>query len=917
MKKTITSLFLLMLQIAFAQLHTPKKNEFKQFNHQELKCGFEENKGQVLDQFRQIRTDVLFIGCTRDLKFISRENGYSYQLTKELYKNFNLDINETFIEVSRVDINWIGSNKNTKAEFSEIFNDYTNYYNIPNQKNGVINVRNYGVAKVVNIYDGINVKYYFNNGQIEYDYEIEPWADYKKIKVEINGAQTSLNENGEIIIETALGKIIESALKVYQNGKLLDSEWLNLENNIWTFYIPDYNPEFALLIDPIVRVWSTYFTGNNYDYLYSVSADSENYIYAAGSSSSNNIATSGAFNSVFQGEIDGIITKFDENGNRLWSTFLGGNNQDNINKIITKSEEGFIVCGQTRSSDFYTSISSYQEFYCGEWDGFISFFNSDGTNVWSTYLGGESDDFAYSLDVYNDVVYVCGATMSLNNISTNSAHQTSYGGGVTYGMDGFLMKFDLNGSRIYGTYYGGENGDYAFDVKVDQSGDFFIIGYTNSENNISTSNSYQETFGGGNRDGFFAKFNPEGSRIFSSYFGGNGADICRTIIFDNNNNFLIAGETNSSNAIATSNSFQSEFGGGLSDCFLSKFSSTGDLIWSTYFGSVGIDAPAGTNESLLLDSNGNIFLFGNTSSASDIATSGSFQDSYNGGSYDGFIANFNASGNLNFSSYYGGQESDFIYGNTSLNNGNFILVGETKSDNFSTPNSFQNNHQGLSSGFISKFNYCLNTYMSESVSACKNFEDINGEILTESGLYTYILQNHNGCDSILTFDITIENLDLTIYQNENILSSNQANATYQWIDCDKNNTHVIGETNQTFTPRSNSRYAVIINYNGCTDTTDCYQVNNVNIESIQNINQIKFYPNPAQDYITVDLGSIDLKRKLHFEIATVIGQVVDSGKIFENQQKLNLAKLESNVMYFIKLYDGESLLITQMKFIKR
>jgi hypothetical protein len=219
--------------------------------------------------------------------------------------------------------------------------------------------------------------------------------------------------------------------------------------------------------------------------------------------------------------------------------------------------------------------------------------------------------------------------------------------------------------------------------------------------------------------------------------------------------------------------------------------------------------------------------------------------------------------------------------------------------------------------FISKFNYCLNTYISESVSACKNFEDINGEILTESGLYTYILQNHNGCDSILTFDITIENLDLTIYQNENILSSNQANATYQWIDCDKNNTHVIGETNQTFTPRSNSRYAVIINYNGCTDTTDCYQVNNVNIESIQNINQIKFYPNPAQDYITVDLGSIDLKRKLHFEIATVIGQVVDSGKIFENQQKLNLAKLESNVMYFIKLYDGESLLITQMKFIKR
>lgn len=758
MKNIITAFVILIVQISIAQAQNYQNisNEHILNKFQQNDKFFEENIGQIRDEFNCQRKDVLFTGFTSEMQLISRANGYSYQLRNKRNNDNSSNKNVNSIEISRVDLNWIGANKNTHIEFSDMFADYTNYYNLANENKGFAKVRKFGAAKIINVYDGINVKYHFNNGQIEYDYEIAPGADYKKIRIEINGAKSSLNKNGEIVIETAMGQIIESAPKVYQNGKLLNAEWLQLENNIWTFQISNYSPEFALLIDPIIRVWSTYFTGNNYDYLYSVSSDAQNNIYAAGSSSSNNIATAGAFNSVLQGDFDGIISKFDESGNRLWTTYLGGSNQDNIHKITTKPNGQFLVCGQTRSNNFYTSNNSFQDTYVAGWDGFLSSFNGDGTNNWSTLIGGNNDDFAYSIDFSNENIYVCGTTSSINNIATNNVHQSTQGG-ANGTEDAFLMKFTINGSRIFGTYFGGENNDNGLDVKVNQMGDIFLIGYTESQNNISTTNSHQNLFGGGNRDGYFAKFDSTGSRIFASYFGGSGIDIGRSIVFDSNDNFIISGETSSSNNIATPSSQQSIFGGGASDVYLTKFSPSGQLIWSTYFGSEGNDYLSGTNEGLFVDDNGNIFLIGNTSSNTNIATSGAYQEFFNGGLNDGFISNYFANGTINFSTYYGGLDYDLNYGATLLPGGSFILVGETQSAGFyATPNCFQNQLQGTGNGYISKFSYCLNTIESLTISSCDGYEDINGEMLTESGIYTYTLLNSTGCDSTIVLDLTIQ-----------------------------------------------------------------------------------------------------------------------------------------------------------------
>jgi len=318
------------------------------------------------------------------------------------------------------------------------------------------------------------------------------------------------------------------------------------------------------------------------------------------------------------------------------------------------------------------------------------------TLMWGTYYGGSGDDYCYSLatDVDGNV-YIAGATSSSSTIATSDAHQVSLSGLK----EAFIVKFNKEGMRQWGTYYGGSGIDDGRGVTVDFGGYVYLCGTTNSMDAISTSGAHQSTLGGG-YDAFLAKFNSNGFRLWSSYFGGSGADYGFSITTDVDGNVYLSGETGSTDGIATFDGFQT-FLGGSKDAFLAKFSSGGTFKWGTYFGGIATE----TGRSIVTDSSGNIYLAGFTSSVDGIALFDAHQANFGGG-VDAFLVKFNNKGEYQWGTYYGGAEFDFGRAVAVDGDGNIYLAGDTYSTNsIATVGSYKVSHENDNrDAFLVKFN---------------------------------------------------------------------------------------------------------------------------------------------------------------------------------------------------------------------
>lgn len=275
---------------------------------------------------------------------------------------------------------------------------------------------------------------------------------------------------------------------------------------------------------------------------------------------------------------------------------------------------------------------------------------------------------------------------------------------ATYRISEYNKTIDLviDPGLIWATYYGGSGTDVATGVSTDISGNIYLAGYSNSTTAIASS-GFQNNIGGG-YDVFLVKFNSSGNRLWSTYYGGTGDEDYRTYVAtDTFGNVYLTGFTYSTTAIA-SGGFQDTIGGGV-DAFLVKFNSNGSRLWATYYGGSGAESDGGTSDGwggICTDANGNVFLTGYTTSATNIALGG-FQNIYAGGS-DAFLVKFNSSGNRLWATYYGGSGGDRGSGVATDFNGNVYLVGSTSSINDIASVGFQDSLGGNYDAFLVKFN---------------------------------------------------------------------------------------------------------------------------------------------------------------------------------------------------------------------
>ena len=400
-----------------------------------------------------------------------------------------------------------------------------------------------------------------------------------------------------------------------------------------------------------VLQWCTYYGGNGNDFGSSVAIDGTGNVYFTGSTTATNsnvIATAGAHQTVFGGGTsfgDAFLVKFNSAGVRQWGTYYGGTGNDYGDGLSIDGAGNIIMTGVTETTlgSVITTMGAHQTTFGGGLnDGFVVKFSPSGTRIWGSYYGGSGDDYANVAvcDASNNI-YFTGYTSSsnANSISTAISHQPIYGGG-TY--DGFIVSLDANGNRLWGTYYGGNGADYAVNV-ISNSNNLYIAGSSSSSMGtaIATSGVFQSTYGGGLSDCFLLKLNTSGVRQWATYYGGLGADEFGYCSISTSGELYLAGRTTSSSSntlIASSCAYQSSYGGGSYDDFLAKLTNNGQRLWGTYYGGAGTeDSPC-----CVCDQFGNVYLSGPTTSQTGtvIASFGSYQAIYGGGSADSYIAKF-------------------------------------------------------------------------------------------------------------------------------------------------------------------------------------------------------------------------------------------------------------------------------------
>jgi len=700
MKKVIFLAFWAVLSIFALEItFAANGGNILQKNFVSIPLAFTENQGQWDEK-------VLFRANTGGATMWFTKNGATYQFTRKIPRS-DEGVNETMdpidhfdrnksgsIESMAIKANFVGANPNPLIVGSDLMEYKCNYFigNAPNEWH--TDVPNYNSVVYEEIYSGIDLKYYGNDKQMEYDFIVSPGADPSQIAIKYDGAKSiDVNETGQLVVETDWGKVIEQRPYVYQIGdnrrELVECEYILIDQNIFGFYLPDgYNTELALVIDPVLS-YSTYLGGGGVDRESWIAINDSGCVYLVGSTSSSDFPTVNPYQTD-QVDYDVFVTKLNASGDGLlYSTYIGGGDIDWGSDIAVDTAGNAFITGITYSSDFPTQ-NPYQTDQ-GNRDIFITKLNSAGNGlIYSTYIGGGDKDHGYGIAVDDSGnAFVTGDTYSID-FPTVNPYQTNQ-----YGRDAYILKLASTGdSLVYSTYLGGSSGmEAGLKVALDNTGNAHILGQTESTD-FPTQNPYQTDQP--DQDVFVTKINSTGDGlIFSTYLGGSGFDVgWGGICVDTNGNTFITGITYSSD-FPTQNPFQLDQGG--PDIFVTKFNSAGNgLVYSTYLGG---DDREESYAGIDIDNDGYAYVVGHTHSI-NFPTKFSCQTDQGG--VDGFLSKLSINGDsLIYSTYLGGSDTDKCTDVMVDSYGNAYVTGFTYSADFPTVNPYQTD-QGDIDIFVSK-----------------------------------------------------------------------------------------------------------------------------------------------------------------------------------------------------------------------
>jgi uncharacterized protein (TIGR03437 family) len=577
------------------------------------------------------------------------------------------------------------------------------------------NIPTWAKVRYRGVYPGVDLIYYGRQAQLEYDLVVAPGGDPRSIRLRFTGAsRLRTTPKGDLLVSAEGGALVFPRPAIYQlaNGRRtpVSGAFALLGRRTVGFRLGRYDRLQPLVIDPVLA-YSTYLGGSASDAATAIVADPEGNVYITGVATSPDFPVSpGAYQSTNRstgGGANVFVSKLNAAGTALlYSTYLGGSAFDQAGALAVDNSGNAWIAGATGSSDFPVTRGALQT-TLSTGAGFVTKLNPNGSAlVYSTYVGG--DVSALAVDGAGNA-YITGNTSSADFPVTPGAFQTqSKACCGPFVSSPFVSKLNPAGSAlVYSTFLGGSGicafsigpqqyvGDATRGLAVDNAGNAYIAGATSSADFPVTAGAFQtknKAFhydhggicpGAPGFNAFVTKLNAAGTAlVYSTYLGGSGRDLAMGLALDSSGNAYIAGQTSSSDFPATPGAIQtanrSRSGG---NAFLTRLDPSGSSqIYSTYLGGTGAD----TANATAVDSSGNAYVTGNSSSADFPLTPGAVQTA-NRSTARGtsFLAAINPAGNsLFYSTYLGGTGSDFGNALALDDSGNAWVAGSTTSADF-------------------------------------------------------------------------------------------------------------------------------------------------------------------------------------------------------------------------------------------
>jgi len=624
--------------------------------------------------------------------------------------------------------------KKTIAEGIREAETKVSYFKGSDQNNWKSNIPTCQEIGLGEIYDHIKLNLRAYGKNIEKIFIIEKGGKPEDIAIKVERAKKlKVNEKGELEIETRIGTVKMTRPVAYQE---IDSKRVEVtvaytipQSAVcnpqckYGFLVKDYNKDYPLVIDPLLA--STFVGGSSNDDIYGMTIDQSGNVFLVGDTESSDYpTTTGAYDTSYSGSMNVIVSKLDNNlTSLLASTFIGGNsgNRDRGRTIAIDQSGNVYIAGKTESPDYPTTPGAYDRSHHGKFDAFLSKLDNNLTTLLaSTFLGGSGEENiaqTLAIDQSGDV-FIAGYTESPDFPTTTGAYDTSHNGNA----DNFLSKLDGNLSTLKAsTFIGGTNDDGAYVVVVDQSGNIFVTGDTDSPDYPTTTEAYDTSYNGA-KDLFLSKFNNTLTNLLASTFiGGTGDDSTFGMDLDQSGNIFISGGTLSSDYPTTNGAYDTSYNGDW-DFIVSKLNNTlTNLLASTFLGGSLVD----WSFSVSVDKSENVFVVGRAASPDYPTTPGAYDVSHNGEDYgDAGVSKLdNNLTTLLASTFLGGSGDDFARAMAIDQSGNVFVEGCTHyaTDFPTTPGSYDTSFNGERDIFVSKFD---NNLSMDPTVGCSTWNDV-------------------------------------------------------------------------------------------------------------------------------------------------------------------------------------------------
>lgn len=650
---------------------------------------FIENVGQFDKNARfQVRGGNNTIWLSEDCMWITVLEAQDITNSEDLISILDpLHVKNTSIKGANIKLSFDGANPHPTLEPFNRLETSVNYFigNDPGQWHTDTPV--WGGVRYKNLYPGIDLEFSSKNGQLVQQLILNNEASLDEVALQIDGAEYFKINNGNLTITTSTNQFSIPLIEVVGNGGASVVIPTIVNNQI----ISPFKSISTELGKEITNagvsdlVFSSFLGGKDSDIGVDIAINAEGMAYVTGSTFSVDFPTNaGSFQ---QKSVDAraetFLVKFDQSGsNLIFATYLGGSGDDFSHGLAIDSDGNAYLTGQTNSNNFPFTSGAFDTGYNDNGDVFIAKLNSSGSDLlYSTYLGGNGSDLGQDIALDDDgSVYTTGRTYSSGFPVTAGSFDTSYNGG-DFG-DAFITKINLTNSTIgFSSFLGGSNGDAGFGIAIDPSKAIFVAGETRSSNFPTISGAFDTDYNGGESDAFIAKFTPSGSGLsYSTLLGGSLGDTANGIAIDKSGSAYITGFTASTDFPTTLGSYDTSYGGGTFDAFISKLNASGSTIdYSTYLGGNLADI----GHSITVDKAGSTYVTGDTFSVDFPTTTNAFDTTNNDNSRDAFVSKMNSSGTaLSYSTYFGGNGQDWGYGVALDSNGATYVTGATQSSDF-------------------------------------------------------------------------------------------------------------------------------------------------------------------------------------------------------------------------------------------